>query len=157
MISSCSLCSYWVRSDSAKDLNMLMDIHMDSQHTMDPRSEDRLSNALQRPLLYVAGPMMSHGNPLLNVRNGCFAASEAYKAGWTPIVPHIDVLYQLITGEDNVEDYLTRDYAYIKACRAVWFLDGWEHSHGAKEEMKLVKAHCIPHFFGKVKRPTEAL
>lgn len=111
-------------------------------------AEERLNRALQRPILYIAGPMMSHGNPLINVRSGVAAGKRAYELGWVPIVPHMDIVHQLITGDEDIDGYLTRDYAYIFTCDAVWFLEGWQESHGAVEEMRLVQQLRLPWFTG---------
>jgi hypothetical protein len=98
------------------------------------RLRARYDHAALRPWLYVAGPMLSHGNAYANVRNGILAGESARKPGWHPIIPHLDSLVTMVGGEMELEEIMSLDFGLINRCDAVLFLEDWEQSTGAREE-----------------------
>lgn len=75
-----------------------------------------------RPLLYISGPIYSEGVVPLNIAAACYAAQEAYNRGWAPVIPHLDVFAQMITGVVTRARYMDVDLSLIRACRAVCVL-----------------------------------
>lgn len=76
-----------------------------------------------RSLLYISGPMYSEGHLGLNINVAAWAAQEAYRRGWAPVVPHCDVLLPMITGVSSIPRYMDVDLALIKAAEAVLVLN----------------------------------
>ncbi|MCD8207848.1 MAG: DUF4406 domain-containing protein [Bacteroidales bacterium] len=37
------------------------------------------------------------------------------------------------------QDYMTRDLEILKSCEAIYLLDGWEQSHGARTEYEFAR------------------
>lgn len=114
------------------------------------RLRARYDHAALRPWLYIAGPMLSHGNAYANVREGILAGQYAYKRGWHPVVPHLDSLVTMVAGEMDLEHIMSLDFGLISKCDAVLFLEDWEKSTGATEEHAVAKDYGIPVYYGLV-------
>jgi hypothetical protein len=104
-----------------------------------------------RNLLYVSGPMLSQGHPYLNIHKAVMAAEAAYDRGWAPIIPHLDCLSQMITGNVNLDRYLTVDFSIVSACQAVLLVDGYSLEYnaagektGTAQELDLAEYLSIP-------------
>lgn len=103
-----------------------------------------------RPLLYISGPMFSEGNILLNVRAACLAASTAYKMGWAPVVPHLNILEGLVTGNVDRERYMDVDLSLLRACGGLLLLeyhldfDKRGQQTGTSEELDFAASCKIP-------------
>ncbi len=104
-----------------------------------------------RPLLYVSGPMFSQGNLLVNVRVAALYGKVAYQRGWAPVVPHLDILSQLITGEFSPEPYLDVDLSILASCKAlVTTTREWDaytkegKKTGTQQEVELAESLGIP-------------
>lgn len=102
-----------------------------------------------RKLLYVSGPMYSEGWLAVNINLAVEAAELAYERGWAPVVPHLDVLIQMITRITNRDRYMDVDLALIKASSAVLvlpysveFKDGVQT--GTSEELDFAQDCGIP-------------
>lgn len=121
------------------------------------RLRARFDYAAQLPWLYVAGPMLSHGNAYVNIREGVLAGEYARKRGWHPIVPHLDAFVTMLTGPIDLEILMTQDFGLIGKCDAVVFLDDWEKSTGAKEEHAVCVDYDIPRYYGLCELPKAKL
>jgi hypothetical protein len=85
--------------------------------------------------VYLGGPIT--GVPTFRER---FASGERFLNAYNaivlnPAVHPVGLPY---------EAYFPICYAMIDACTAVCFLDGWEHSNGAKREYEYVRNHKNP-------------
>lgn len=87
--------------------------------------------------IYIAGPM--RGRPQLNFPAFHKAASELRRDGWEVLSPaEMDAMSPGISPEAH-RSHCLRDIAAISLCDAVFFLDGWHYSIGARAEMACAK------------------
>lgn len=82
------------------------------------------------PWVYVAGPYTT-GDPVVNTQAAVAAANELLAAGVVPIVPHLTMLWHLISPKPLVEWY-EYDNAVLRRCDALLRLPG--KSSGADQE-----------------------
>lgn len=75
-----------------------------------------------RPLIYISGPMMSEGHPYANIGDAIELGEIAYDRGWAPIIPHLDCLVSMVTGNTDRRRYLETDRAILARCSAVALL-----------------------------------
>jgi hypothetical protein len=88
---------------------------------------------LDRPLVYVAGPY-TRGDPVLNTRRAIEFASGLLDAGLvTPVVPHLNLLWQLVAPHEDVEHWYDYDLAVLARCDALYRMGG--PSVGADREV----------------------
>lgn len=99
---------------------------------MSPEEREELAKrAEKRPRLYIAGPMTSSGDPYENVGVAIRVANEAWRRGWCPFVPHLDVLWAIATPRSH-PDWLEMDLANLAGCSALCRIPG--ESTGADVE-----------------------
>lgn len=92
----------------------------------------------RRTRVYVAGPITSSGNLLLNVRNALHVGTRLLKRGYAPYVPHLTCFWEIVAQEDfNYEDWLGLDFNYLSTCDAILRLPG--ASKGADREVELAR------------------
>jgi len=99
--------------------------------------------------VYVAGPLTKSDDKTLwqCVRDAVKVADDLKASGLAPIVPHLTVLWAMMTDDAAISDYeewMEIDFAIMKQCDAVFRLPG--HSRGADREVALAKDHGIPVF-----------
>lgn len=98
--------------------------------------------ATRRTRIYIAGPMLTSGNPYLNVRRGLSAATTLMKRGFVPFVPHLTALWEIAAHEEfTYEDWLAMDFEYIDMADALLRLDG--DSRGADREVQRARERGI--------------
>lgn len=92
-----------------------------------------------RPTIYIAGPMK--GYPNFN-REAFNAAAERLAArGWRPINPvDIEKIYPCVDEDGHVcrgrlIDLMDIERSFVAHADAIYLLDGWETSIGAKGEL----------------------
>lgn len=76
----------------------------------------------EKPLLYVSGPMVSGGDPYVNVHNAIKAGEYARSLGWAVIVSHLDSIVAMVNGVASPDYYLDNDFNLIDRCDAVLLL-----------------------------------
>ena len=93
-----------------------------------------------KPTIYIAGPM--RGRPDFN-RPAFNAAAERLAArGWHPINPvDIEKIYPCVEEDGevnslNITDLLAIEREFAKRADAIYLLDGWETSEGARGELR---------------------
>lgn len=92
-----------------------------------------------RPTIYIAGPM--RGYPNFNREAFNEAARRLADAGWQPINPvDIERIYPCEDEDGKVDAYrlhnlMIAERAFVERCAAIYLLDGWETSIGAKGEL----------------------
>ena len=103
--------------------------------------------------IYIAGPM--RGCSLFNFQKFFFFAEWLEYSGYEVLNPAAaDVERMFKSGwqfdESNYEEVLAFDLAWITAqADALFLLDGWEHSEGAKREKALAENLGLPWFEAK--------
>lgn len=81
-------------------------------------------------IIYISGPY-TLGDPVMNVRAACEYANKLLKIGHTPIIPHLTMLWHMMTPKPW-EEWIGYDLALISAAREVHRLPG--KSKGADME-----------------------
>ena len=100
----------------------------------------------RRPLVYVAGPLMSFGSQARNVRNGALACLQLMHAEIDAFCPHLSWFADLF--EDSppgYERWISLDFNIISRCDALYRMEGV--SPGADREIELATAQGIPVFY----------
>lgn len=95
-------------------------------------------------LVYIAGPY-SQPDPVTNTQAAIDAAEEVYAMGYTPVVPHLAMLWHLYRPHPY-EWWLELDLRLLAACDALLRLPG--HSDGAEREVIFARAHGISVVYG---------
>lgn len=85
-----------------------------------------------KPLIYVAGPY-TNPDPVINVRRACAVADELVAIGAAVIVPHLSMLWHLVSPAD-VDDWYQRDLDVLDHCHALVRFYG--ESWGADREVE---------------------
>jgi hypothetical protein len=101
-------------------------------------------------MVYVAGPYTS--NPCHGTRAAFDAAECLVAAGYTPLVPHSSLLWD-IAYPHSPEFWYQLDLAYLERCDAVLRLPG--ESWGADREVEYAEAHGITVTFGTAEQFVE--
>lgn len=120
------------------------------------RDTDAAKQALaSRPVLYVSGPMRGGPGdmgPWQNTRLGILVGQAAWRAGWHPIVPHLNAIWEIAAGPlgtddepDGVLGWLDLDFSSIAHSDALLRLPG--KSEGAAREVMVARALGVPVFF----------
>lgn len=90
--------------------------------------------------VYVAGPY-TQGDPVLNVRAAVEAADAIIEAGHVPYVPHLSMLWHLISPRP-VDFWYGYDLLWLQECDAVLRIVG--DSTGADNEVKEAERIGLP-------------
>lgn len=95
----------------------------------------------QLDLLYVAGPY-TRPDPVINTHGACKFATAIYEAGlWTPMVPHITLVWHAITPRP-INFWYALDLAHMSRCDAIVRLPG--DSTGADAEVAYAREIDLP-------------
>lgn len=97
---------------------------------------------MNRPLVYIAGPY-THPDPISNTRAACDQADELLSWGLAPIVPHLNLVWDLISTKPY-QEWLELDLEMLARCDAVYRIPGV--SKGADGEVAYAREHAIPVF-----------
>lgn len=105
----------------------------------------------QRHRVYVAGPYSS--DPVSCTRDAVHVAETLWDAGYAPYVPHLTMLWDLIsphecTSHDDRPFYLELDFQWLADCDAVVRLPG--ESLGSDREVALAEKLGIPWFHWRI-------
>ena len=93
--------------------------------------------------VYVAGPY-SKGVVAENVREAIRWADHLLRCGFTPFVPHLTHLWELVSPKPY-EEWLAYDFEWLVMCNAVLRLSG--ESPGADREVAEAERLGIPVFY----------
>lgn len=100
----------------------------------------------RRTRVYVAGPMLTSGNPYLNVRTGIRTGTMLMKRGYVPFIPHLTAVWEIAAHEEfSYEDWLALDFTHISVCDALLRLPG--DSRGADREATYAQSLGIPIYY----------
>lgn len=96
--------------------------------------------------IYVAGPMLTSGNPYVNVRDGLRVGTTLMKRGYYPFIPHLTAVWEIAASEDFAyEDWLRLDFESVGMADALLRLPG--DSRGADREVAEAKRLGIPVYY----------
>jgi nucleoside 2-deoxyribosyltransferase len=95
--------------------------------------------------IYVAGAI-SGGIVADNVHVATEAATRLLNAGHSPFLPHLSVVWQMISGHIPYETWMEYDFAWIDVCDAVVRIPGF--SPGGDCEVEYAREKGIPVYFG---------
>lgn len=114
----------------------------------------------KKPLkIYIAGPYCPrncdlHTAPVYahrNVKKAIEIFWELVKKGHLPYIPHLTHFLQLEIPEDmtipSQEFWYKFDLEWLKCCDAIFMLEGWENSKGAKLELEIAKKLGLQVFY----------
>ena len=100
-----------------------------------------------KPLLvyYISGPYRDKRGEWYvgqNIQNARAAAIEIWKLGGVALCPHMNTAG--LGGLLPDDTWLQGDLELIRRCDAVWMIDGWQKSEGAKIEMEFALELGVP-------------
>ena len=99
--------------------------------------------SVMKPLIYVAGPY-TRPDPVTNTRAAIFAADALVAAGAAVVVPHLTMLWHLVSPQP-LEEWYRRDIDVLDHCDAMVRLPG--DSTGADAEAVYASGIGIPVFY----------
>ncbi len=97
---------------------------------------------MRKKLVYVAGPITSSGHVTDNVNKAIKVGDKLWAEGFVPFVPHLSVLWNMVSPHENYEFWLEYDKQILLRCDCVLRLPG--DSKGADEEEKFCNENDIP-------------
>ena len=90
--------------------------------------------------VYIAGPY-TNPDPVRNAHDAVLSAEEVYKAGHTPFIPHLVLMWDFLTSKTN-EAWFLYCLKWLEVCEALIRLPG--ESSGADREVAFAKRKGIP-------------
>ena len=100
----------------------------------------------RKPRLYLAGPY-TKPDPVVNVRRACLVADKLLAVGFSVYVPHILMLWHLVSPKP-IEEWYAIDLEWLAACDVMVRLTG--ESMGADREEEHADSLGIDVFYGTV-------
>lgn len=97
--------------------------------------------------VYIAGPY-TNPDPIIGTRNAVLVADEVESWGMVPIVPHLSMLWHLISPHEDIDFWYHYDMRLLKKCDALLRLPG--ASTGADAEVERAEFWHKPVFHNKV-------
>ena len=87
-------------------------------------------------VIYVAGCYRADdiNGVLGNIIKAREASRKLWLRGWAVICPHLNSCF--MDGTDTDKIFLDGDLEILRRCDAIYMLNGWEKSTGAKNELK---------------------
>ncbi len=99
---------------------------------------------MKKPFVYIAGPY-TRPDPVVNVRNAILAGERLYKKGLFPYVPHLSMLWHLVSPHEDIEHWYEFDLNAIDHADALLRLPG--DSTGADREVAYAIKIGVPVFY----------
>lgn len=103
------------------------------------------------PMVYIAGPLGDGGairDPFQQLANARKAISEGNSmalVGIVPLIPHLHFMANILfPGQVVFEEWMRRDFEFIRRCDAVWILPG--ESLGTQMEIEFCSQNGIRMF-----------
>ena len=90
--------------------------------------------------IYVAGPY-AHPDPVINTRNAILAGEELVRRGYTPYIPHLNMLWHTVAPHEP-DFWYAYDLEWLPCCQGLLRLPG--ASTGADREVEHAKVLGIP-------------
>ncbi|MCF7634828.1 MAG: hypothetical protein LLF82_000294 [Dehalococcoides mccartyi] len=91
-------------------------------------------------VIYVAGKYRAETKEGIeaNIQKARHAAIKLWQLGWAVICPHLNTAH--FDGEAPDSVWLKGDLEILSRCDAIYMLEGWEQSTGAKSEHELARS-----------------
>lgn len=93
-------------------------------------------------VIYVAGKYLGESDweTYNNIHKARVAARKLWDEGWAVICPHSNTAFMGGVGERNKDDgdwlkWITGDKEIISRCDAIFMMDNWQDSKGARIEL----------------------
>lgn len=98
---------------------------------------------INRPLLYIAGYYTA--NPAHGVANAASFFNEAYDKGWLPIIPHANIVIDMLAPQ-TAQFWYEYDLALLKRCDALFVAPDvvTRLSTGVSEEVTFAVDNNLP-------------
>lgn len=90
-----------------------------------------------REVIYIAGAISGTNDYMERFKN---AENVIRKSGRVPINPTI-ISKPLLEANANHQQFMSVTIELLKCCNGIYLLNGWEHSTGAKEELRYALAY----------------
>lgn len=94
-------------------------------------------------VIYVAGKYRDESESQIfeNIMHARKVALQLWKRGWAVICPHANTVFMGFVGDerDGSNIFLLGDLEILKRCDAIYMLNNWRASSGAKGELELAK------------------
>lgn len=102
--------------------------------------------------VYVAGAMNSDNilGVLENIQRGICYGGQVLKLGLAPFVPHLDVFFKMLGGEDlniPMQHYYNYTMEFLTKCDYVLVCSKYENSKGTLAEIEKAKELNMPIFY----------
>lgn len=107
-------------------------------------------------LIYVAGPYTSDKSHIvdLNMLKAKHASIDLWRLGWAVITPHLNSGRFEAYKDLTYEMFANGTMEMMERCDAVFMLNDWKESKGAKAELVRASQLNIPIFYEKDGYPT---
>lgn len=97
--------------------------------------------------IYIAGKLNADAvNYLHNVHELMKTAQRVKEAGFSILVPALDLLMGIMFGYEKYEDYFNNNLIWVEKSDAIFLTPGWETSKGTIAEILHAIEHGIPVF-----------
>lgn len=105
-----------------------------------------IETLVDKPLIYVAGYYSAH--PAHGTMNAVHHAERLLEAGWTPLVPHMSLLWDTMVPH-TAEFWYEYDLALLARCDAMFVCPDIQtaESTGVVNEIRFATEHDIPVFY----------
>lgn len=102
--------------------------------------------------VYVAGAMNSNNilGVLENIQRGIYYGGQVLQLGLAPFVPHLDVFFKMLGGEDlniPMQHYYDYTMEFLTRCDCMLVCPKFENSLGTKAEIDKAKELGIPIYY----------
>lgn len=100
------------------------------------------------PVIYIAGKLSDLPPDYIeNLRKMTLTDGELRRLGFAVINPGLDIITGLVVGGLRYDDYFGNNSALLLKSDAVFFMDSWRLSSGAKAEHALAHKNRIPIYY----------
>lgn len=100
-------------------------------------------------VVYVSGAYSGNSKEEIarNIQLAREAAIQLWEIGFAVICPHLNTIYFEEDCNCTYDDYLNADKEIVKRCDAIFMLENWKSSKGARVEKLTAQDNNIPIFY----------
>ena len=88
-----------------------------------------------------------------NIWHAVRVAVRLWELGWCVFCPHANTANFDLFSSLPPKAYLEGDIAFLKECSAIFMLEGWEQSVGAKRELEVATEQSLEVYYEKETLP----
>jgi len=87
-------------------------------------------------IIYVAGPYRAptENEVFENIMRARAAAHKLWEKGWAVVCPHTNSMFMGGLDGRSDEAFIKGDLELVRRCDAIFMLEGWANSQGARKE-----------------------